>query len=102
MVNNPDSVYEKTKCAHDIPLFINYRAESVFFSVKVEKRNAIYYKKYPHDIARIRKILAFLDEHDVTLPNGGRLSPNRFLQLGIRFGGESKLCKMSLSCRLLV
>ena len=57
----------------------------------MEKRNAVYYQKYPQDVVRIRKILEHLDRHDVTLPNGGRLSPSRFLQLGMKFGMEGKL-----------
>lgn len=58
--------------------------------MQVEKRNVVYYKKYPQDICRIRKILAYLDEHDVALPNGGRLSTNRFLHLGMKFGMEGE------------
>ena len=56
--------------------------------VQVEKRNAVYYSKYPQDISRIRTILTYLDENKVTLPNGGPLSPSRFLQLGMKFGME--------------
>lgn len=92
IVNNPDGVYERTKCENNyFPPFFIYRLIVSYLRelVQVEKRNAVYYKKYPQDVRRIRAILAYLDENDVTLPNGGRLSPNRFLQLGIKFGGES-------------
>ncbi|KAI7855422.1 Alpha/Beta hydrolase protein [Circinella umbellata] len=53
---------------------------------RVLKRNKLYYSKYPKDIARVRGIHAYLSEYQVTLPNGGTLSPRRFLQLGIQFG----------------
>ncbi|KIM36748.1 hypothetical protein M413DRAFT_31379 [Hebeloma cylindrosporum] len=55
---------------------------------QVMKRNDIYYKKYPQDISRVRKILAYLDSTDVVLPNGGRLTPSRWQQLGMRFGAH--------------
>ena len=51
----------------------------------MEKRNAVYYRKYPQDVGRVKKILTYLERNDVTLPNGGRLSPDRFLQLGMEF-----------------
>lgn len=34
----------------------------------------------------MRDILTHLEENDVALPNGGRLSPRRWQQLGIDFG----------------
>jgi len=52
----------------------------------LRKRNEIYYKKYPQDIKRIRDIVAYLEANEVTLPNGGRLSVSRWLQLGIQLG----------------
>ncbi|KAJ6499243.1 alpha/beta-hydrolase [Mycena sanguinolenta] len=52
----------------------------------LRKRNEIYYKKYPQDIKRIRDIVAYLEANEVTLPNGGRLSVSRWLELGIYFG----------------
>ncbi|PPR06871.1 hypothetical protein CVT26_003995 [Gymnopilus dilepis] len=67
LVDQPDEVYEA-------------------LTKQVIKRNEIYYKKYPQDIRRVRNILAHLDAKSVTLPNGGRLTPNRFLQLGQHFG----------------
>ncbi|KAJ7257038.1 alpha/beta-hydrolase [Mycena rebaudengoi] len=53
---------------------------------KVTQRNEVYYQKYPLDIHRVRKILQHLDTNKVLLPNGGVLSPQRWLQLGIDFG----------------
>ncbi|KAG6842433.1 hypothetical protein C0991_007563 [Blastosporella zonata] len=52
----------------------------------LETRNAVYYEKYPGDVKRVRDILAYLECHQVKLPNGGNLTPSRFLQLGLKFG----------------
>ncbi|KAJ7622510.1 alpha/beta-hydrolase [Roridomyces roridus] len=52
----------------------------------VSERNRIYYEKYPRDIERVRTILEHLDTTKVRLPNGGILTPQRWLQLGIDFG----------------
>ncbi|KAL1928357.1 hypothetical protein VTP01DRAFT_2713 [Rhizomucor pusillus] len=67
LVNSPDPVYRA-------------------LYPRVLKRNKIYYEKYPRDVARVRKIHEYLSKNTVTLPNGGTLSPRRFLQLGIAFG----------------
>ncbi|KAJ7756044.1 alpha/beta-hydrolase [Mycena maculata] len=53
---------------------------------KVIERNKIYYEKYPKDVDRVRQILQHLDTNRVLLPNGGNMSPQRWLQLGIDFG----------------
>ncbi|KNZ80616.1 Proline iminopeptidase, partial [Termitomyces sp. J132] len=55
---------------------------------RVLARNDVYYNKYPNDVKRVRDILAYLDKNSVILPNGGKLTPNRFLQLGIAFGSQ--------------
>lgn len=55
---------------------------------RILQKNKLYYKKFPADVARVHQIIAYLSEQKVTLPNGGNLSPRRFLQLGIRFGGS--------------
>lgn len=71
-------------------------------AAKVIERNKLYYEKYPRDVQRVRsllnsvdpfslqsqvrKILQHLDSKEVLLPNGGSLSPQRWLQLGIDFG----------------
>jgi hypothetical protein len=67
LVDQPDAVYEA-------------------LTQQVIKRNEVYYKKYPQDIRRVRNILSHLDSKQVILPNGGRLTPSRFLQLGMSFG----------------
>ncbi len=51
-------------------------------------KNRRYYERYPDDIARVREIVRHLSEHDVHLPGGGRLTAERFLQLGISFGAS--------------
>lgn len=51
------------------------------------KKNKLYYKRFPKDVARVRLIHEYLSNNQVDLPNGGILSVRRFLQLGIAFGG---------------
>lgn len=55
---------------------------------KVHQRNLAYYKKYPEDIAEVRRIASYLHRHvdGVTLPAGGKLSARRLLTLGHMFG----------------
>ncbi|KAG2015299.1 proline iminopeptidase [Coprinopsis cinerea AmutBmut pab1-1] len=67
LVNGPDPVYKA-------------------LAPRVEKRNEIYYQKYPKDIQRVRKIMTYLEANQVKLPNGGNLTPRRFQHLGIDFG----------------
>ncbi|KAJ7605959.1 alpha/beta-hydrolase [Mycena polygramma] len=67
LVDHPDAVFER-------------------LMTQVTQRNRVYYEKYPRDIQRVRKILQHLDSNKVLLPNGGHLSPGRWLQLGIDFG----------------
>lgn len=55
---------------------------------RIIKKNKLYYKKFPRDVERVRQIHAYLSKNTVTLPNGGNLSPRRFLQLGLAFGGS--------------
>ena len=50
------------------------------------KKNRQYYERYPDDEARVRTIVEFLSENLVLLPGGGRLTAERFQQLGIAFG----------------
>lgn len=75
------------------------------YIAKVYERNALYYEKYPADVKRVRlvfiqwtglclyllcyqvrDILRHLEKNPITLPNGGTLTVNRFLQLGLDFG----------------
>src|SRR5690606_30984927 len=56
---------------------------------RVLDKNERYYQRYPADEARAKEIVTYLQEHDVRLPTGDRLTPRRFQQLGIRFGDSS-------------
>ncbi len=64
---SPDDVYEAT-----------YR--------RVIDKNRFYYERYPEDVEQARLIVNHLTSHEVNLPNGDRLSPRRFQQLGLLFG----------------
>ncbi len=55
---------------------------------RVIAKNRRYYERYPEDVARVREIVHHLATHEVTMPSGGRLTPERFLQLGIAFGAS--------------
>lgn len=50
------------------------------------ERNRRYYERYPMDVRRVHEIVEFLRQEPVTLPDGGLLTPRRFLQLGLRLG----------------
>lgn len=49
-------------------------------------KNREYFDRYPGDRARVREILRRLDDEDVRLPSGDRLTSRRFLQLGFKLG----------------
>ncbi|KAI8976009.1 Alpha/Beta hydrolase protein [Pilobolus umbonatus] len=68
LVDNPDDVYRA-------------------LYPRIIKKNRIYYKRFPRDIERVKLIHDYLYKNSVKLPNGGTLSPRRFLQLGLSFGG---------------
>lgn len=53
---------------------------------RVMAKNQEYFARYPQDQDHARKIVAHLGTHDVHLPDGSRLTPERFLQLGMSFG----------------
>ncbi|KAF8892289.1 alpha/beta-hydrolase [Infundibulicybe gibba] len=63
---------------------------------QVVKRNRRYYEKYPRDIKRVHDILTYLEAHDVRLPNGGKLTPSRFQQLGMAFGMHGGIDRIHL------
>ncbi|KAL3471882.1 Alpha/Beta hydrolase protein [Aspergillus californicus] len=66
LVNGPDSVYART-----------YE--------KVIERNKAYYTKFPEDVDRVKKIVEYLQQNNVTVPSG-TLTPQRIQQFGIMFG----------------
>jgi pimeloyl-ACP methyl ester carboxylesterase len=56
---------------------------------RVREANQRYHDRYPQDRARLRGILHRLDEEDVRLPNGDRLSSRRLRQTGMWLGDSA-------------
>ncbi|MGW2515446.1 alpha/beta fold hydrolase [Streptomyces sp. NPDC001617] len=54
---------------------------------RIERKVAAHYARYPQDIERARRIADHLLTHEVTLPNGYRLTAEAFQSLGIVLGG---------------
>jgi pimeloyl-ACP methyl ester carboxylesterase len=54
--------------------------------VRAIQKNREYFDRYPGDRDRVREILRRLDDEDVRLPSGDRLTSRRFLQLGFKLG----------------
>ncbi|KAK1754945.1 proline iminopeptidase 1 [Echria macrotheca] len=69
---------------------IKRTAEEVYRATykKAIERNEAYYRKFPMDVARIRKILNYIQKREggISLPAGGLLTVQRFLTLGMAFG----------------
>ena len=53
---------------------------------RVLEKNRLYFQRYPDDRARVAEIARHLRAHDVRMPSGGRLTVERFQQLGLQFG----------------
>jgi pimeloyl-ACP methyl ester carboxylesterase len=53
------------------------------------EKNRAYFQRYPQDRERVRDILRRLDDQDVRLPSGDRLTSRRFLQLGLKLGDSA-------------
>ncbi len=53
---------------------------------RIARKNAEFHARHPGDAERVRAIADHLDEHDVRLPDGDRLSARRFRTLGNVFG----------------
>jgi pimeloyl-ACP methyl ester carboxylesterase len=53
---------------------------------RVRERCRRYYDRYPEDRNRVRAIVARLDDEDVRLPSGDRLTARRFRRLGALLG----------------
>jgi pimeloyl-ACP methyl ester carboxylesterase len=51
-------------------------------------KNEAYFSRYPDDRRRTADILKRLEQEDVRLPSGDRLTPRRFRQLGMRLGAS--------------
>ncbi|MFF4504285.1 alpha/beta fold hydrolase [Streptomyces sp. NPDC001401] len=55
---------------------------------RIERKVTAHYTRYPQDIERARRIADHLLTHQVTLPNGYRLTAEAFQSLGIVLGGS--------------
>lgn len=53
---------------------------------RIARKNAEFYRRYPDDVAAVRRIAEHLAEHEVLLPDGSRLTPERFRLVGGVFG----------------
>jgi pimeloyl-ACP methyl ester carboxylesterase len=63
-------------------------AEDVYRAAypRIERKNAAHYARYPEDVAAVREIVRHLRDREVTLPDGGRLTPEAFQALGLMLG----------------
>ncbi|MGI5460462.1 alpha/beta fold hydrolase [Streptomyces sp. CA-249302] len=55
---------------------------------RIERKVAAHYARYPQDVERARRVADHLLGHQVTLPNGYRLTAEAFQSLGILLGGS--------------
>jgi pimeloyl-ACP methyl ester carboxylesterase len=55
-------------------------------SKRVLKRNERFYSRYPQDQELVRRVVTYLDSHQVHLPGGTLLTPRVFQQLGAGLG----------------
>ena len=53
---------------------------------RVIEKNRLYYQRYPGDVEKVKTIVRHLLADEVKMPGGGRLTAQRFLQLGMQFG----------------
>jgi pimeloyl-ACP methyl ester carboxylesterase len=53
---------------------------------RVQARNDRYFARYPRDREIFEQIVAHLLRHDIRLPSGDRLTPQRVQHLGLNFG----------------
>lgn len=61
---------------------------------RVLERNRRFYARYPQDLDRVQALVSQLEREDVRLPNGDRLTPRRFRQLGQVLGMGGGLEKL--------
>lgn len=57
--------------------------------VRLIEKNRAYVERYPDDRQRLRDILRRLDDEDVRLPSGERMTSRRFLQIGNQLGDSA-------------
>ena len=56
---------------------------------RTREANQRYHARYPGDLGRLRSLLHRLDDEDIRLPNGDRLTARRFRQTGIWLGDST-------------
>lgn len=56
---------------------------------RVARKNAAHYARYPGDVATARAVTRLLRDEVVTLPHGGRLTPEAFQALGLMLGSAT-------------
>lgn len=56
---------------------------------RTAEKNAEFFARFPGDRDRVNAIVEHLRHHDVRLPTGERLTPRRFLTVGIQLGTRS-------------
>ncbi|MGH2474335.1 MAG: alpha/beta fold hydrolase [Candidatus Limnocylindrales bacterium] len=56
---------------------------------RLRDKHRAYFERYPDDRARVGDILRRLDDEDVRLPSGDRLTSRRFRQLGLWLGDSA-------------
>ncbi|MGV9303249.1 alpha/beta fold hydrolase [Nonomuraea sp. NPDC003727] len=63
-------------------------ADEVYTRTYARVRDKVtrYYRSFPEDAEKVRRIVAHLDESEVLLPDGDRLTSRRFRTLGLRLG----------------
>lgn len=55
----------------------------------IARRNGEYYTKFPEDVERVKKLVAYIESQGgVALPSGGTLTVPRLLSIGISFGAH--------------
>ena len=57
-----------------------------------------YYKRFPLDVKRVKKIMKYLATNDVKLANGGILTPRKFQQMGLGFGISGGMDRLHSLC----
>ena len=57
--------------------------------VRLIEKNHAYFERYPDDRQRLRDIVRRLEDEDVRLPSGDRLTARRFLQMGNKLGDSA-------------
>lgn len=53
------------------------------------QKNRAYFQRYPGDRDRVKDILRRLDDEEIRLPSGDRLTSRRFLQIGCKLGDSA-------------